>query len=178
MECRKSSCQKCRIFYFVCIFCQSYLYSGIQPHLLFYQNPGCEIVIFVRQDLSYFKLSNFFYFLTLTWWGQHLSKKPFYFFEPLRFCCLLLRIVESTPIFSQLFFFQRVGIFLRHLVMSHFSVSQHKVLRSRVRNCLSKLRRIFCSKECHSFFCSLFISFVLLFSFHPKFPAAAAVFCG
>ena len=63
-------------FYFVCIFCQSYLYSGIQPHL-FYQDPGCGNVIFVREDLSYFELSNFLYFLTLTWRVQHFSKKLF-----------------------------------------------------------------------------------------------------
>ena len=40
-------------FYFVCIFCQSYLYSGIQPHLLFYQDPGCGNVIFVRQEVGF-----------------------------------------------------------------------------------------------------------------------------
>ena len=39
---------------------------------------------------------------------------------------------------------------------SHFSVSQPKALRSRTRDYLSELRRVTCSKESHSSFCSPF----------------------
>ena len=39
---------------------------------------------------------------------------------------------------------------------SHFSVSQSKALRSRARDCLTELRRVTCSVESHSSFCSPF----------------------
>ena len=78
---------------------------------------------------------------------------------------LLSFLVFLLSQFPQLFFSQGIGFGLLYL-LSHFSVSQPKTLRSRARGYLSELRRATCPEKSHSSFCSPF--------FPAEFLAAAS----
>ena len=52
---------------------------------------------------------------------------------------------------------ESASVYVAYLI-SHFSISQPKALRSRTRGYLTELRRATCSEEFHSSFCSPFLS--------------------